>query len=273
MSGEPKTGGVRMTAESRDLPQPAERLDEAQRSATAIDGSALGDGCDVAAAYRIQHKVLARRYARGERAVGVKLGFTSRAKMRQMGVDSVIVGQLTDAMATPDGGELALGELIHPRVEPEIAFRIAWDADLSDRRRPLADAVDAVAPALEVIDSRYRGFRFSLQDVIADNTSAASFVVGPWSPFESVQNRAVRLRIRGRTVSVGSTAAILGDPLRSLQWLVDTRNEHGIEVSPGDIVLAGAATAAVPLVGGVVSADVAGLGGVAFRAVSSTQEG
>ncbi|MFV2128441.1 2-keto-4-pentenoate hydratase, partial [Micromonospora sp. LOL_013] len=114
---------------------------------------------DVDAAYAVQQALIVRRTGRGERLVGVKMGLTSRAKMVQVGVDSPILGQLTDVTAVPDGGSVDISGLIHPRVEPEIAF-------LLDRPptpgMPFTDAVRAVAPALEVIDSRYRDFTFSL---------------------------------------------------------------------------------------------------------------
>ncbi|MFV2128442.1 2-keto-4-pentenoate hydratase, partial [Micromonospora sp. LOL_013] len=114
---------------------------------------------DVDAAYAVQQALIARRTGRGERLVGAKMGLTSRAKMAQVGVDSPILGQLTDTTQVPDGAAVDISRLIHPRVEPEIAF-------LLDRPptsgMPFTDAVRAVAPALEVIDSRYRDFTFSL---------------------------------------------------------------------------------------------------------------
>jgi 2-oxo-3-hexenedioate decarboxylase len=126
---------------------------------------------DLATAYRIQQAGIRLRQQRGERVVGLKLGFTSRAKMIQMGVDALIWGELTDAMQLSDGGRLDLAKLIHPRVEPEIAFITAIDIDRPLSLAEAGLALAGVAPALEIIDSRYRDFRFSLQDVVADNCS------------------------------------------------------------------------------------------------------
>lgn len=231
----------------------ARLLDTAQRGGTAIDQLDLGP--DLAAAYLIQRELIDRRLTRGERLVGCKLGFTSQAKMAQMGVSEIIVGRLTDAMQVPDGAALDLGGFIHPRIEPEIAFRLGRDVDPD-----IAECVDAVAPALEIIDSRYRDFRFSLPDVIADNTSAAAFVVGDWQPVPDVADLGVRLVVDGTAVETGSTTAILGHPMRALEELVELAATYDIPLRAGDVILAGAATAAVPFAANHVEALVEGLG-------------
>lgn len=242
----------------------AERLDTAQTACTDTPSLADGHDVDIDDAYAIQAALLERRLARGERIVGVKLGFTSKAKMAQMGVSDVIVGRLTDAMRIADGDSFDLARFIHPKVEPEVAYRLCRDVDLDDPLTDIESCVDAVAPALEIIDSRYRDFRFTYTDVVADNTSASGYAIGPWSPVASVANRAVRLRTAAAE-SVGSTAAILGDPVHALHALLDMCRRRGIPLRAGDVVLAGAATAALPLVAGVTECDVAGLGAVTVR--------
>ncbi|GAA1890811.1 2-keto-4-pentenoate hydratase [Actinomadura bangladeshensis] len=244
-----------MTTDTGALDRAAERLDTAQHTATAVEQ--LPAGLTPADAYAIQDAVIARRLARGERPAGLKLGFTSKAKMAQMGVSEVIVGRLTDAMRVPDGGEVALGRFIHPRVEPEVAYRIARDVTPDDDELP----VDAVAPALEIIDSRYRDFRFSLPDVIADNASSAGFVVGPWQPLGAdLGDLAVRLTVGGEVVETGSTSAILGHPDRALPALLEIARRQGMPLRAGDVVLAGGATAAAPFPPGRVNVDITGLG-------------
>lgn len=238
----------------------ARSLDDAQRYVHAVPQ--LPDGLPLADAYRIQHTVLERRFARGERLSGTKLGFTSKAKMAQMGVSEIIAGQLTDAMAVPNGGDVPLNRLIHPRIEPEVAFRLACDVG------PDADittCVDAVAPALEIIDSRYRDFRFSLADVVADNTSAAGFVVGSWRPIDEVGALEVELLVDDEPVESGSTAAILGHPLDALRALVPLAYKYVFPLTAGQVILAGAATAAVPFGAAVVEARVERIGSVSVR--------
>ena len=252
----------------------AERLDRAARAARAVPQFDPEDGIDIQTGYAVQHRGIQLRTARGERLVGVKLGFTSRAKMVQMGVDEVIVGQLTDAMRVADGDELDLAQLIHPRVEPEVAYRLGRDVDADDALADLFGAIDAVAPALEVIDSRYEAFRFSLADVVADNTSAARFVVGPWrAPDVELANRAVVLSVNGEPAEVGSTAAILGAPTRTFAALLAMARRYRIPLRRGFVVLAGAATAAVPLTAGSIDLSVAALGRVAVHARGSVRGG
>ncbi|GAA2277370.1 fumarylacetoacetate hydrolase family protein [Streptomyces hawaiiensis] len=242
----------------------ARRLDAAQRDRSPIPAIADTHPLGIDDAYAVQDALVGLRQARGERLTGVKLGFTSKAKMAQMGVSEIIVGRLTDAMRIGDGAELDLSDFIHPRVEPEVAFRLGEDIDLDDPSTDLACCVDAVAPAIEVIDSRYQDFRFAVGDVVADNTSAAGYAVGAWRPLSDVANKAVRLRTPHREV-VGSTAAILGAPLAALHALLGICRRRRIPLAPGQIVLAGAATAALPLTAGVTACHIAGLGTVTLK--------
>ncbi|GAB3219130.1 hypothetical protein GCM10027452_40830 [Micromonospora halotolerans] len=198
-----------------DIAGIAEKLGAAADTATAIPQLAAETGLDVDAAYAVQAALLQRRLDRGERLVGLKMGLTSKAKMAQVGVDEVIWGRLTDAMRVPDGGTVDVAGFIHPRVEPEVAFLLDRLPEPGEPIGAFTEAVRAVAPALELIDSRYANFTFSLPDVVADNTSAAAFVVGPWSPVpDGLDNLGVLLEIDGRAAQVGSTAASWDTPGR-----------------------------------------------------------
>ncbi|MBP2227926.1 2-oxo-3-hexenedioate decarboxylase [Azospirillum agricola] len=241
--------------------------DDAARLAHAIPQFTDGMALTVDDAYAVQALSLARRAARGERRVGMKMGLTSRAKMAQVGVDEMIWGRLTDAMQVEEGGTIRRSAYVHPRVEPELAFLLK--APLAGRvtaAQALA-AVEAVAPALEIIDSRYRDFKFALPDVIADNSSSSGFVVGQWRrPDLDVGNLGLALLADGQPVQVGSTAAILGHPVRSLVAAARLVAQWGERLEAGWIVLAGGATAAHPLAPGMaVRADMQGLGSVSFQ--------
>ena len=244
----------------------ARRLDEAARLATAVPQFTGADSFDLDDAYAIQRASVARRVARGERPAGIKMGFTSRAKALQMGVADVICGRLTDAMLVEDGGRVRLDRYVHPRVEPEVAFLLK--RGIAGRLSPLQalDAVEAVAPALEIIDSRYENFRFSLTDVVADNSSSSSFVVGAWNrPDADLANLGLVMSFDGRIEATGSTAAILGHPLRSLVAAARFAAERDFELAAGSIVLAGGATAASPLRAGLhVAVEIQCLGRAAF---------
>lgn len=247
-----------------DIDALGDRLDLAQRTVTDTPSLADSHEVDIDDAYRIQNTLISRRLGRGESIAGVKLGFTSKAKMAQMGVSEVIVGQLTDAMRIDDGDDVDLGRFIHPKIEPEIAYRLARDVDWGDPIVDIESCVDAVAPAMEIIDSRYRDFRFTYTDVVADNTSAAGYVIGRWQRLQDVDNRAVRLEVGSQAV-VGSTAAILGNPVRALHALVDIARRRAIPLRAGQVVLAGAATAAVGLSADVAQCHIDGLGRVSVR--------
>ncbi|MFD2766440.1 2-keto-4-pentenoate hydratase [Micromonospora eburnea] len=253
-----------------DIAGVAEKLGAAADAATAIPQLAAETGLDVDAAYAVQTALLQRRLDRGERLVGLKMGLTSRAKMAQVGVNEVIWGRLTDVMRVPDGGTVDVADYIHPRVEPEVAFLLDRLPDPGEPVGSFTRAVRAVAPAIELIDSRYANFTFSLPDVVADNASAAAFVVGPWSPVpDGLDNLGVLLEIDGRVAQVGSTAAILGDPRRALDEGLRLAGRHGVRLRKGWVFLAGAATAAVPLRPGAhVRAVVEKLGAASLKATA-----
>jgi 2-oxo-3-hexenedioate decarboxylase len=243
----------------------AARLDDAARRATATPQ--LAEPLSLEDAYRVQAASLGRRYQRGENRVGIKMGFTSRAKMAQMCIDEMIWGRLTDQMLIEDGGTIDFAAYVHPRVEPEIAFLLKAPLGGVVTAPAALAAVAAVAPALEIIDSRYKDFKFSLTDVVADNSSSSSFVVGPWhDPANDISNLGMIMEINGVPRQIGSSAAILGHPIRSLVAAARLAEAAGEPLKAGDIVMAGGATAAEPLAPGQhVRLVVQKLGRVEFR--------
>lgn len=245
----------------------ADRLDEAAAKVCAIAQIDPDDQLNIEDAYAIQSASIARRMERGEKRVGVKMGFTSRAKMLQMGLSDVIWGRLTSRMQLEEGGTVDLSSFIRPRVEPEIAFLL---------KRPLSGhvtgpealaAVEAIAPALEIIDSRYQDFKFTLPEVIADNASSSGFVIGPWNaPSTDFSNLGLAFTIDGRLVHAGSTAALLGHPLRSLVAAARLSAAAGEPLQAGWIVMAGGATPAEWIHAGQhVSVQMQHLGSASFH--------
>ncbi len=218
-------------------------------------------------AYAIQALSVARRIARGEKRIGIKMGLTSRAKMIQVGVEEAAWGRLTDAMLLEEGGVLKKSAFVHPRLEPEIVFLLKKRLSGKVSALEAMAAVEAVAPAMEVIDSRYENFKFALPDVVADNTSSSGLVIGAWrSPEIDVSNLGMVLSVNGRPKEIGSSAAILGHPLRSLVAAARMSAEWGEALEPGHIVMAGGATAAHPAsVGETVSLEVQNLGCVSIN--------
>jgi 2-oxo-3-hexenedioate decarboxylase len=244
----------------------AQIVDEAARTAGAIPQFTESAPLGVEEAYAIQALSLERRFARGERLIGVKMGLTSRAKMIQVGVDEVIWGRLTDAMRLEEGGSLSKKNYVHPRIEPELAFLLKRDLSGVVTAAEALSAVEAIAPAMEVIDSRYENFKFALPDVIADNSSSSGFVIGNWGrPDQDFSNLGIVMEVDGRPVQIGSTAAILGHPVRSLVSAAKVTASIG-GLKAGWIVMAGGATAAHSLsVGQNVRTVMQNVGSVSIR--------
>jgi len=245
-------------------------LDQAARDARAIDQ--LGLEVSPAQAYEIQAASIGRRLARGEKYVGLKMGMTSRAKMAQIGITEVIWGRLTDAMVLPDGGTVAMDRHIHPRAEPEIAFRLCAPLSGEVTEEQAWAAVDGIAPAIEIIDSRFRNFKFNLADAIADNCSSSALVIGTWHPPGlDVSDLHMEMQINGELVGTGSSSAILGHPIRSLIEAARLTARYGGTLSAGDIFMSGASTAAVPLQAGMhVTLRVQHLGECGFRVAATS---
>lgn len=244
-------------------------LDNAARNRKPVEQFSGPDAFDVATAYEIQRESLALRMARGEKSIGIKLGFTSRAKMDQMGVDRLIWGPLTDGMLHDEGGRVRLDDFIHPRVEPEICFLTKRDIDRPLSLIELHSYIDGAAPAIEIIDSRYNDFKFSLPDVIADNCSSSGLVVGPWSPIpKDSSNLGVVLCFNGQPMQGGSTASVLGNPLRAIVMASQLIAETGGLLPAGSLLMSGGITAAEPIGRGMhISAAVASVGCIEFDVI------
>ena len=245
----------------------AKRLDEASQNAESVTQISETQQLSLDDAYAVQSISLARRYQREEKYMGVKMGFTSKAKMEQMGVHDLIWGRLTDRMEYKEGEELDLASYIHPRVEPEIAFRISKELDTILDENNVMSYVDGVAIALEIIDSRYKDFKFSLEDVIADNCSSAGYAIGEWhSPDTDISKVQITLLFNEELKHEGMSDAILGNPWQSLFEASRLCMEYGETLGEGDVVLAGAATPAVHLIPScIVSARTKELGSISIK--------
>jgi 2-oxo-3-hexenedioate decarboxylase len=228
-----------------DLPA---RLVAAIRTRTAIEPGA--DDLDVDTAYDLQDRLIE---AIDRPPVAAKLGLTSRAKQQQMHVDEPAYGWLLDGRRLDVGEVLHCGELIQPRCEPEIAFRTGRELSGPGVSAPdVLDATAAVMPAIDVLDSRYAGYRFTLPAVIADNVSAARFVVGPEVPATGLDLRVLGCLFEknGEMVATAAGSAVLDHPAAAVAWFARKLHERGRTLPAGSVVLAGALTAAVRVAAG-----------------------
>ncbi|ENO79724.1 2-oxo-3-hexenedioate decarboxylase [Thauera sp. 63] len=221
-------------------------------------------------AYAIQDEIKRRKIARGNRVIGLKAGLTSHAKMKQMGVETPVFGFLVDYFSVPEGGEIDTSKLIHPKVEPEIAF-----VTKAPLRGPgchigaVLAATDFVIPAIEVIDSRYRDFKFDLKSVVADNCSSSRFVVGGRMGNVAdldLRTTGIVLEKNGEPVAFGAGAAVLGHPAAAIAMLANMLGERGEEIPAGTLILSGGITEAVAVQpGDDVTLRVQDLGSVSVR--------
>ena len=204
---------------------------------------------DVETGYQIQDETLRRRLARGEQLIGVKLGLTSRAKQERMGVTTPFVAWLTDAMVLPADLPVPQDKLIHPRIEPELVF-IMGDR-LEGPGVTGAQALAAVSHVLggaEIIDSRYRDFKFLAGDVVADNASSGAYMTGPVAlPPEALDlsTEAVLVEVDGAIVDSATGAAIMGHPAEALALAANDLAKRGLAIEAGWVVLTGGMTDAV----------------------------
>jgi 2-oxo-3-hexenedioate decarboxylase len=222
---------------------------------------------DEATAYDAQWAGVEAKLAGGVRLAGAKLGLTSRAKQQVMKVDDPLYGWVTSDMILPYGEPVDLARFIHPRVEPEIAFRLGRDLEAPATVTSVLAATESVLAAVDVLDSRYADFRFRLPDVIADNASAGAFLLGPAavrpSDFEDLRLLGCVLRSGGEVVATAAGAATMGHPAAAVAWLVNRLAERGQGLTAGMVVFSGGLTEPVPLVlGSSVTVELEGLGAI-----------
>jgi 2-oxo-3-hexenedioate decarboxylase len=220
---------------------------------------------DVATAYRAQQAFVQSKLDAGETFVGYKLGLTSRNKQQAMGLDAPLYGRVTSGMISTYGDPVQFDRFIHPRVESEIAFLLARDIEAPATVTSVLAATEVVFGAVDVLDSRYESFQFTLTDVVADNASAGAFYLGPVArrPDDLVDLRLLGcvVRVDGDVVMTAAGAAVMGHPAASVAWLANQLAAEGEGLRAGQLVFSGGVTAPVPVVpGGSVTFEFDGLG-------------
>lgn len=242
----------------------ATRIFDARRTRITIPPvRALLPEKDVTAAYAVQTRNNQRLDACGARRIGRKIGLTSEAVQRQLGVDQPDFGVLFDFMDYGGpGAEITASRLIAPRIEAEIAFHLASGIDRKGLSRDdLAACIGWVAPAAEIVDSAIAAWDINIVDTIADNASCGGYVVGAWLSYArdlDLPGRQMRMTRGGEEISRGVGAASLGDPLNALAWLADIAVEFGDPLRAGEVVLSGALGPMVPLTLGAYRIEIDG---------------
>lgn len=204
---------------------------------------------DPETAYTVQDAVVKARVDAGSTIVGAKLGLTSKAKQLQMNVSEPLYGILTSDMQLDMGQTLVCDDYIQPRCEPEIAFLFRTDlAGAHITAAHVLAATEYLFPAVDILDSRFAGYKFTGPDVIADNSSCAGFVLGgrPTRP-DGLDLRTLGcvFERNGQLVATATGAAVLGHPASSVAWMVRRMALRGQGLLAGQVVMAGALTEAV----------------------------
>lgn len=207
-------------------------------------------GVTLATAYAAQRAFVQSKLDAGEKLVGYKLGLTSRNKQVAMGVDAPLYGRITTSMLATHGEPIRFDRFIHPRVESEIAFLLKDDIIGPATITSVLAATDLVFGAVDVLDSRYESFRFTLSDVVADNASAGAFYLGPIAlkpDLLALHLLGCVVRVGGEVTMTAAGAAVMGHPAAAVAWLADQLAAEGEHLRAGQLIFSGGVTAPVPV--------------------------
>ncbi len=246
----------------------AERLRTASSSKLPIDPLRNEIGLEnIDFAYQIQNINTAHRVMNGARIVGKKIGLTSKAVQKQLGVDQPDFGVLFHDMEVLNGLSISVKELMQPKVEAEIAFVLAQDLDEDNLTIiDIMDAIDYCLPAIEIVGSRIEGWNIKITDTVADNASASHYVVGhrPKTLDEfDVVNCKMEMSCNDKIISTGIGADCLGSPLNATLWLAKKMQEIGNPLKAGELIFSGAVgPMSVVNAGDHIQANFEGLGTV-----------
>lgn len=200
-------------------------------------------------AYQVQLETISRKVKEGQKIIGKKIGLTSLAMQKLLGVGEPDYGHLLDGMVVENGGSISMDQVLQPKVEAEIAFILK-----KELKGPNVTALDVlrateyILPALEIVDSRIKDWKIKLPDTIADNASSGLYVLGgkPVKVDEvDLELLGMVLTKNGELVNTGVGAAALGNPANCVAWLANKLSDFDITLKAGEVILSGALSAAV----------------------------
>lgn len=218
-------------------------------------------------AYAMQAELLRRKLYAGGQLAGRKAGATNAGAQANFGLSQPVYGSLLEAARLPNGAQVNTGELIHPRLECEVAFVLARDlAGLNVTPAQALEAVGGALAAFELVDARTAGWAAKMPEMIADNVFQARYVLSeqthPVAQLDLASITAV-LRKNGAEVARATGANVLGSPANALAWMAKRMAQHGLGLRAGDVVLAGSLTPLVACAAGdSFEADFGPLGGL-----------
>ena len=256
--------------DTREIESLALQLRDANSNKIAIDPLREKIGVsNIDLAYEIQKVNTFKRVGNGARIVGKKIGLTSFAVQKQLGVDQPDYGILFDDMELWNGGKVSMKELMQPKVEAEIAFVLKKDLTHElITASEVMQAIDFALPSIEIVGSRIKDWNIKITDTVADNASASHFVIGHQPTFLNgfdMIDCKMEMIINDQVVSTGSGAACLGSPINATVWLANMMVKMGNPLKSGELILSGAiGPMAQVKAGDFVKATIEGLGSVSL---------
>ena len=243
-----------MPLDEKTMEQISRELMKAERTAAAITN--LTDrfpDVTVAEAYAIQMKTVQAKLKEGQVIVGRKIGLCAKVNQQMFGIDEPIYGTLFNSMVVPEGEPVPVSRLVHPVVEGEICFvlRDELKGPGIDVGKVLA-ATAGIIPAFEIADNRYKEQRRKAPDPISDDSGAAMVVLGgQLTPVAGIDLRLIGMVLEkdGEVIATGAGAAVLGNPAQSVADLANKLAGYGMSIKPGEFIISGSLTAAVPVQG------------------------
>ncbi len=247
----------------------AARLRDAYATGAVLPLRDALDPADAAGAYAVQALNTEYWTGQGRRIVGRKVGLTAKAVQQQLGVDQPDFGVLFHDMAIGNGGVLPAAKVLQPKAEAEVAFILSDDiTKVEVSHEEVERAIGYAVAAIEIVDSRIADWKITFADTVADNGSAAFFVLGDERRALAgldLRTCGMALEVNGVVVSLGAGVACLGHPLNAVTWLARTLATQGVPLRKGDVVLSGALGPMAALApGDHVQAAIGGLGTVSF---------
>ncbi|MDQ0971569.1 2-keto-4-pentenoate hydratase [Neobacillus niacini] len=200
-------------------------------------------------AYRIQMNSINQKVKDGQKVVGKKIGLTSFAMQKLLGVDQPDYGHLMDSMEVPNGGTIPMETLFNPKVEGELAFVLKKDLiGPAVTVEDVLEATEYIVPSIEIVDSRITDWKIKLEDTVADNASCGLFALGS-QRFDpkgmDLPKIEMRLYKNGEFMNEGTGADVLGHPATCVAWLANKLADYDVTLKAGEVILSGALSAAV----------------------------
>lgn len=226
---------------------------------------------DIEDAYRIAAAVTERKLAAGRTIKGHKVGLTSKVMRSLFGATEPDYGAMFDDWFVPEGSTVPVARMNKPLVEVELAFVLS--GDLRGPGVTAADVIRATAfvlPCLEIVFTRQlgRGPRM-LIDSVADAAACGLVVLGGCAATLTdvdVRRISASLMVNGAVEESGVAAAVMGNPISAVAWLINKLAEFGDGAVAGEVILSGSFVKAIPIdAGDTVTAVFDRLGEVTLR--------